>query len=146
MTLKASGAPMSHVLPFDPASAGVARHELDQWLAALDDCADRCRDECALVMSELVGNALRHAQPLANGTIEVSWGRTQDGLELAVTDGGSSTWPHKVEAGLSALGGRGLAIVEALAGRWWVERSGSRTTVHALMPVRGRRPMLAGTR
>jgi two-component sensor histidine kinase len=145
MTFKASGAPMPQVLPFVPASAAVARHELDQWLAALDDCDERCRDECALVMSELVGNALRHARPLANGAVEVSWRRTPDGVELAVSDGGGGGMPHKVDAGLSDLGGRGLAIVEALAGRWWVERSGSRTTVHALLPARRHQPMLTGT-
>jgi anti-sigma regulatory factor (Ser/Thr protein kinase) len=133
MSLKTSGAPMSLVLPFTPASAGVARHELGRWLEQLASCDDDDAGDCALVVSELVGNAVRHAQPLANGTVEVSWHKQPDGVDIAVTDGGGSTRPRKVDAGLSDLAGRGLGIVEALAGRWWVESSRARTTVHAFM-------------
>jgi len=87
MSLKTSGAPMSLVLPFTPASAGVARHELGRWLEQLANCDDDEAGDCALVVSELVGNAVRHAQPLANGTVEVSWHKQPDGVDIAVTDG-----------------------------------------------------------
>ncbi|HEY6934218.1 MAG TPA: ATP-binding protein [Marmoricola sp.] len=136
MTLKTSGATMALVLPFSPAAAAVARRELGLWLEQVADCDERGVDECALVVSELVGNAVRHAQPLANGTVEVSWQKRTDGLDIAVTDGGADTRPHKVDAGLSSLSGRGLAIVEAVTGRWWVESDHTRTTVHALISSR----------
>lgn len=77
---------------------------------------------------------MRHAQPLADGSILVTWTRTSDGIVVSVTDGGSGTRPRNVHAPASALAGRGMAIVEVLARRWWMERSGSRSTVHALLP------------
>jgi anti-sigma regulatory factor (Ser/Thr protein kinase) len=133
MTLKTSGGPMSLVLPFTPASASVARRELGSWVRQLPSCDDDDAADCALVVSELVGNAVRHAQPLTNGTMEVSWHKQADGVDIAVTDGGGSTRPRKLTPGASDLAGRGLSIVDTLAGRWWVEQSRSRTTVHALM-------------
>jgi hypothetical protein len=33
----------------------------------------------------------------------------------------------------SALAGRGMSIVEILSKRWWTERSGARSTVHAVL-------------
>jgi anti-sigma regulatory factor (Ser/Thr protein kinase) len=133
MTLKTSGAPMSLVLPFTPASAKVARHELGQWLHQLSSCDDDDAADCTLVVSELVGNAVRHAKPLPQGTMEVSWRKGVGGVDIAVTDGGGSTRPRKQEADVSDLAGRGLTIVETLAGRWWVESSRARQTVHAFM-------------
>lgn len=133
MTLKTCGAPMSLVLPFTPASASVARRELGQWLEQLASCDDDEAADCRLVVSELVGNAVRHAQPLINGTMEVSWSKEPDGVDISVTDGGGSTRPRRLEVGVSDLAGRGLSIVESLAGRWWVESSRARTTVHAFM-------------
>ena len=93
------------------------------------------RDDARLVVSELVGNSVRHARPLADGTMQVAWGHSDDGLDIAVTDGGALTTPERVEAGVSDLAGRGLAIVETLAARWWVESTRSRTTVHALIDL-----------
>lgn len=133
MTLKTSGAPMSLTLPFTPASAAVARRALERWLDQLASCDDEDADDCTLVLSELVGNAVRHAQPLADGTVQVTWHKLPEGVDIAVTDGGSASRPRRREAGVSDLAGRGLGIVEALSGRWWVESSTAGTTVHAFM-------------
>ncbi len=121
-------------LPFSAESAAVARQELLEWLHRLDTRQER-RDDARLVMSELVGNAIRHARPLANGTMHVAWGTGPTGLDISVTDGGARTSPERVDAGVSDLAGRGLAIVETLADRWWVESTRSRTTVHALLAL-----------
>jgi anti-sigma regulatory factor (Ser/Thr protein kinase) len=93
-------------------------------------------------MSELLSNALRHARPLPSGDIRVAWQRAGDALELRVSDGGSSTEPRRTQAALSALGGRGLSIVEALASEWGVRLSGAGTTVWAMVPVRQRHTQL----
>ena len=85
------------------------------------------------MISELVANSVRHAQPLPDGQIHVSWTLEDRGLQLSVTDGGSGTRPRNVHAPSSALAGRGMAIVEMLAQDWWTERTGSRSTVHALL-------------
>ncbi len=87
------------------------------------------------MVSELVGNAVRHARPLADGTMHVAWTHSPQGVDIAVSDGGARTPPERRDPTLSDLAGRGLAIVETLASRWWVETSRSRTTVHALVPV-----------
>ena len=126
--------PMSLDLPFIPESAGVARHQLVEWMRSLG-AADETSDDARLVVSELVGNAVRHARPLADGTMQVTWTTLDTGVDIAVTDGGALTTPEVVEAGVSDLAGRGLSIVETLAARWWVESSRSRTTVHALLAL-----------
>ena len=129
-----SGSPVELELPFTAESAGVARSQLLEWMRKVQ-AAPEDRDDARLVISELVGNSVRHARPLADGTMQVSWGQSDDGLDIAVTDGGALTTPERVEAGVSDLAGRGLAIVETLADRWWVESTRSRTTVHALIDL-----------
>ncbi len=126
--------PMALDLPFSAESASVARKQLVQWMLCLG-AADETRDDARLVVSELVGNAIRHARPLADGTMHVTWTSLETGVDIAVTDGGALTTPERVEAGVSDLAGRGLSIVETLASRWWVESSRSRTTVHALVAL-----------
>jgi len=121
-------------LPFTAESAAIARKQLVEWMRQLDAHVDN-RHDARLVLSELVGNSVRHARPLADGTMHVAWNAGPDGLDIAVTDGGALSTPEKVDAGVSDLAGRGLAIVETLASRWWVESSRSRTTVHALLEL-----------
>lgn len=116
-------------LPFTPQSAQLARARL---LESLHESLDEsCREDARLVISELVGNSVRHGRPLADGTVRVTWSTAGDTLHIAVTDGGAHTEPRARRAGVSDLGGRGLAIVETLATGWWVESGPARTTVHA---------------
>jgi serine/threonine-protein kinase RsbW len=124
--------PIAIDLPFNAESAAVARQQLVAWMRS-KNARDEHRDDARLVVSELVGNAIRHARPLADGTMQVAWTDGPTGLDIAVTDGGALSTPEVVDAGVSDLAGRGLAIVETLAARWWVESSRSRTTVHALL-------------
>ncbi|MDQ6642188.1 MAG: ATP-binding protein [Actinomycetota bacterium] len=126
--------PVALALPFAPSSAAVARAQLKAWLVELDQPLDVIEDS-RLVLSELVGNSVRHAKPLADGTVLVSWNRNATGLDIAVTDGGAPTVPEPVEAGASALAGRGLSIVTELSSRWWLETTRSRSTVHALLSL-----------
>jgi serine/threonine-protein kinase RsbW len=128
------GDPVDLTLPFSAESARVARQHLVSWLDRLTADDDH-RDDARLVVSELVGNAVRHARPLADGTMQVTWVAGPTGLDIAVTDGGARTTPERVDAGVSDLAGRGLSIVETLAARWWVETSRSRTTVHAVLAL-----------
>jgi serine/threonine-protein kinase RsbW len=126
--------PMCLNLPFMAESAAVARQHLVEWMRNLQT-RDEDRYDARLVVSELVGNAIRHARPLADGTMRVAWAGSPKGLDIAVTDGGALTAPEKVDAGVSDLAGRGLAIVETLASGWWVESTRSRTTVHAVVTL-----------
>ena len=121
-------------LPFVAESAAVARQQLVKWMRTLDATQEH-RDDARLVVSELVGNAVRHARALDDGTMQVAWASGPAGIDIAVTHGGSLTTPTRMDAGVSDLAGRGLAIVESLASRWWVESTRARTTVHALLAM-----------
>jgi serine/threonine-protein kinase RsbW len=124
-----------------PASVGYLRTVLRDDLAVLPE---RVREEVALVASELLGNAVRHAKALDDGQLAIDWGVGEYGVEIAVTDGGGSTLPVVREPGPTETRGRGLSIVASLAARWGVEQHGSGTTVWAVVPVRRLRDGLAG--
>jgi anti-sigma regulatory factor (Ser/Thr protein kinase) len=127
------------VVPHHPRGAHIARHKLAENLAALTE--DTHFDEgfladVASVVGELVGNAVRHAQPLPGGVIRLAYRLSMDAagallFEVRVTDGGAAGMPHPRAASGDAVDGRGLAIVEALASRWGVDRDGLGQSVWA---------------
>jgi anti-sigma regulatory factor (Ser/Thr protein kinase) len=102
------------VLPPRAASATRARE------LVIASCADwgmdSIRDDVALVVTELVANAIRHA-----GTdIEISMQPIDGGVRLEVRD--KSTRPLRPRAALSSdEGGRGLLLVDALSTRYGVQ-------------------------
>lgn len=133
-SVQAPHAPVTLRLPFAPASVSLARQALRSWLVERGSPVEAVED-ARVVVSELVANAVRHARPLADGNVIVSWDVDDRGLQVSVTDGGATTRPRTLHAASSALAGRGMAIVETLAQSWWSERSESRSTVYALMAV-----------
>lgn len=133
-SLRTGRAPVTLRVPFAASSVAVARHKLKTWL--VDGGVRRdVVDDARVVISELVGNSVRHAQPLPDGEIVVAWAIEDTGLQISVTDGGSGTRPRKVNASSSALAGRGMAIVETLADSWWTDRTRTRSTVHAVLSL-----------
>ena len=80
-------------------------------------------DDAQLLVSELIGNAVRYGRPLPGNVLWVAWELDSDTLLLKVTDGGSHQSPRFRDAGPSDVRGRGLAIVDALARKWGVDRS-----------------------
>ena len=122
-------------VPFTAPSAARVRRELRDWMVAQGLPRDVVED-ARVVVSELVGNSVRHAHPLPTNEIVVRWWLEGDALALTVSDGGGSrSSPHAVAASMSAVSGRGLSIVDALAERWWVEDRDGYTTVHVHMAV-----------
>jgi hypothetical protein len=105
------------VLP-TPASVGYVRAVLRDDLAVLPEPV---REEVALIATELLGNAVRHARALDDGQLSIAWG---------VGDHG--------EPGPTDTSGRGLSIVATLAARWGVEQHDSSTTVWAVVPLTDR--------
>lgn len=122
------------VLPFVPASVGVARGRFRAELRSAGIVAAPAAD-AALVMSELLSNAILHARPLPDSLVRVGWELSPPSLEVMVSDGGSMTLPHTVRSSLSAIGGRGLSIVEQLCSSWGVRADERGTTVWAVLPA-----------
>jgi serine/threonine-protein kinase RsbW len=121
-------------VPHALSSAPVVRHALSSHLSS-SGAARTVVDDTALLVAELVGNALRHADPLPDGTISVSWDIGPSALVVSVTDGGASTSPGLRPMRAFETSGRGLPIVEALALEWGVRRRGGATTVWATMAL-----------
>jgi serine/threonine-protein kinase RsbW len=125
---------VSLTLPFASESAAVVRRALVNWMIQYGSDEDYVED-ARQVVSELVGNAVRHANPLDPGVMLVGWCEADGSLDLTVSDGGARTIPRQRTVPPEAVDGRGLAIVAALAQRWWFEGDGTRNTVHALLPL-----------
>jgi anti-sigma regulatory factor (Ser/Thr protein kinase) len=111
-------------LPFTLASVREARRRLAADLVELG-IEDPGRADALVVLSELVGNALRHARPTRSGNVRVMWRVLPEEIEIAVADGGSPTSPRVDRPPFAALSGRGLGIVDALCDGWGVEGAGT---------------------
>ncbi len=125
------------LLPFTASSVGVARRHLVSDLIKAGVCATSATD-AALVISELLSNALQHAQPLPGAGIRVAWDLDTDSVRVAVSDGGGSTRPELGEPTPTTTGGRGLWIVARLSRRWGTLSDEEGTTVWAevlVMPL-----------
>jgi anti-sigma regulatory factor (Ser/Thr protein kinase) len=125
----------SVVVPHDARSASVARHHLCRDMSA-HSVDDGLANDAELLLSELVGNAVRHARPLPGGVVRVAWEiASREVVLLRVTDGGSPNGhrPQASVAGPDAVSGRGLAIVAAVAARWGVEPARGGQSVWAVL-------------
>lgn len=101
--------------------------------------------DAALVLSELLSNAIRHAQPLPGSTIRVTWALADGSVQVSVSDGGGPTRPHAEHLSPSSLGGRGLAIVQHLSSNWGIRPCEGGVTVWAVLPAPQGRPATAVT-
>lgn len=130
----------SLLVPHAATSVGIARHR----------CVDELRgrgvapltiDDTALVLSELVGNAVRHGEPLDDGCVEVRWQVTDDVIRVEVRDGGRGPLRHEAGRPLAHggtaddEGGRGLAIVALLTTSWGSAFDADEAVVWADVPV-----------
>jgi serine/threonine-protein kinase RsbW len=118
-------------------SSGSAAEARRSVLAAFDAAGlttEQAQD-AALIASELVGNAVRHAAPLRSGQLAVSWSVDSGGYQISVTDGGvpGTTRPaiSARQAGNHDAAGRGLRIVAELCDDWGVAARAGLTTVWA---------------
>ena len=98
-------------LPRSPDSAGVARRLVDDHTTVLDS---QQRQDAALMVSELVNNAVLHGLGAISLRIDVEG----DTVRIEVADEGNVAVAPTPEPG--AHGGWGLRIVEQLADDWGV--------------------------
>ncbi|MFD3537385.1 ATP-binding protein [Streptomyces sp. NPDC058664] len=104
---------VTHPLEHQPEAVGAARHTVHPVLHKWQLSAEAC-DAVLLVVSELVTNAVEHAQPPL--TLHLHREPTGSKVWVGVTDGGPAcqegTWTSSCT---DDEHGRGMIIVEALA-------------------------------
>ncbi len=123
-------------LPCAPASVASARRALSDDLRAAG-VLDQAISDAALVISELISNAILHAYPLPGERLKVAWAMDDGWVEVAVSDGGSATVPQAGHPTASSVSGRGLAIVTHLCQTWGVRADEVGLTVWAILPAPG---------
>jgi anti-sigma regulatory factor (Ser/Thr protein kinase) len=112
-------------LPVAPEAASEARHALDGLSGELPD--GRMRD-VRLLVSELVTNAVRHANLAAGDVIGLVIEVAEQKLRVEVHDSGGGFIPSTPSPDPARPSGWGLYLVAELADRWGVD-SDERTLV-----------------
>jgi serine/threonine-protein kinase RsbW len=119
-------------LPFDTRAAAHARGLVRDLLSSQVAPGSQVIADAALVLDELVSNAVKHGASDRKGKIEVAGKVEGDALVLSVLDEGSEGTVAAIPFSDDAAHGRGLSIVDALSTTWRVDRSRG-TRVTALM-------------
>lgn len=115
----------------------VARRQLRHELEAVG-LGEPVLDDLEMVVSELLGNSVRHAGPIAGNVVLLTWRIADDEIVVRVTDGGGGRGVTPRHAGPLADSGRGLQIVERLARVWGVsEHAGGLRSVWAALSLVG---------
>ena len=114
-------------LPAEPEVVAGARARAAGQLAAWG--LEQLTFTTELIVSELLTNAIRHAQPPLQVRMILD-----DALSCEVSDG-SSTAPHLRRAGGYDEGGRGLLLVASLAERWGSRPTRTGKTIWARQPL-----------
>ncbi|HEY1116285.1 MAG TPA: ATP-binding protein [Acidimicrobiales bacterium] len=122
-------------LPFAPSTPSIARTKLAGFLT-INRASSTVIDDALIVMSEMVANAVAHGAPSDDGMMEIAWtidpGRQL--LEISVHDDGTGASLKPIDFDEDSLSGRGLAIINRVADRWWVDMSAG-TLVGAELPL-----------
>lgn len=143
MNAPAACAPPENVLVLSRRAESVSRARRAVAGGLLGVVTDaEVRDDTLLVLSELLGNAVRHGAALSGSpddevpdAVEVRWQVLPGALELVVVDGGGGA-PYLAARGDEAVTGRGMAVVEALSEAWGTTVLGSgRRAVWARIPL-----------
>jgi anti-sigma regulatory factor (Ser/Thr protein kinase) len=114
-------------------SAALVRHSIADDLAGNAVARDSI-DDVVLVASELVGNAVMHTDAECTDDLNVSWEVEPAAVIVRVADL-SADLPRQRDPDDAVTGGRGLAIVAAIASDWGVQRSSYGKQVWARVPV-----------
>lgn len=124
-------------LRHSPAAVSSARRQVRDDLAAAG-VPEEVRDDIEMVVSELLGNSVRHARPIAGGVVLLTWHVRTDEVMIKVTDGGGGRGVEPRPADPLAVSGRGLRIVERLSRVWGVrEHAGGLRSVWASIALSG---------
>jgi serine/threonine-protein kinase RsbW len=131
--------PVSGVLRLRHSAVAVpsARRQIRHELSTVG-ISETVLDDLEVVVSELLGNSIRHAAPIAGDVLLLTWRLSGDEIVIRVTDGGGGRGVAPQRVGPMADSGRGLQIVERLARVWGVsEHAGGLRSVWAALSVTG---------
>ena len=132
-SFRPSGGRRELVLPGDATAPGRARAFL-RGVAVEWDVDEELVQDAAMVLTELVANAVDHARTGST----LSLGMTHDGLCIAVRDASPGPVPRPAPINPTAPRGRGLQMVDALTTAWGVTlHPGGKTVWAVLGPPRG---------
>ncbi|MER5178388.1 SpoIIE family protein phosphatase [Streptomyces sp. NPDC002896] len=134
--LPQSGGRLQHHVPLgDPEALAESRHMIRAAVRAWG-AHDRA-DEIELIADELITNSLVHTEGAATVTLRVLSG-SERRLRVEVEDS-SSALPHRRDAGIGGLSGRGLLLVDRLTDVWGVQARGGGKIVWCefVVPARG---------
>ena len=122
---------LSTNLPRSPDSVGAARRLVNGHTPSLDS---QQRQDAALMVSELVTNAVRHTR---SGRLAMVLYLEADGgwLRIEVHDADPHE-PRQRQPGALDESGFGLLLIEALAGKWGVEQTMTGKAVWAELDAR----------
>jgi two-component sensor histidine kinase len=108
------GRPVRIKVPARPESVAAARRAF----AEIDGLPKHREADLALIISELVTNAIRHSGLGPDDEIEIVSDFRGDGVRVTVHDGGKGF----LRGARSGEGGWGLEIVERLSDAWGLEK------------------------
>ena len=126
----------AHVeLPRSVSSVRPAREFVRSWLSLVGPEDPTYRADLAIAVTELVTNAVVHAQE----PIELHLWRRRDGVRIGVSDGSRTVGTLRTSDPESTAG-RGLRVVDRLASEWGsnVTDDGKLTWADIPAPVAGR--------
>lgn len=143
MTHSSSSRPVRDVLRAAPArdlptsdlAARQARHDVLRWLK--DWRLTSIIDDAALVVSELVANAVR-AGGAVRLVLQVVVIDVRPALRIEVTDHGPALPPSAVSAAMpdeNATSGRGLPLIDLLCADWGSRRTAGRNELWAHLTI-----------
>ena len=121
-------------LPRHDSAAGIARKAVDHRFA--DKLGRERAGDLALVVSELVTNAVAHGQ----GAISMTVRMNGEGVFGEVVDEGGGFEREVRERGPEDLSGRGLHIVDALSSRWGVHEGTTHVWFELARPEASAKP------
>jgi anti-sigma regulatory factor (Ser/Thr protein kinase) len=117
-------------MPAEPAELARMRRALGGWLRGNGVEPDDEHD-LVLACAEACSNAIRHAYGPSAGTVDVEARKEEGAVEVVVRDFGRWRNRRRHE------GGRGLALIEAIAPSMRIERSDRGTVVTMRRTLRG---------
>jgi len=101
-------------LPRTKDAPRLARRCLRQWMGTA--LSEPELDDAELLVTELVTNAVRHG----HGSITLQAGLDDDRVLIEVIDEGEGFEREVRRQDIEVVGGRGLGIVDTVAGRWGI--------------------------